>query len=230
MTSTASAPATIGLLLGSLRQGGNNAGLAAWLTAATERLLSAHSSDTRYALQQIFPFPAPTGASDASHVRYPGPVVDPLMAQAVQSASQYQSASVRHWSAVVRSCAAFIVLTPQYNWGYSGELKNALDQLYHEWSGKPCVVVTYGGHGGSRCDDQLRLVMGGGLKMRPVDERVQITLPRQFIAGERRVGDGGDDSFLENYVAALTKAVTALVGLLEPAAVPTTDSSVAETA
>ena len=221
-----STAATIGLLLGSLRQGGNNAGIATWLTAFAQRELSTSSSGSTCSIQQIFPFPATSSSSSASPTRYPGPVLDPPMAQAVKHSADYPSPAIQQWSTVVRSCAGFILATPQYNWGVPGELKNAIDHLYWEWSGKPFLVVTYGGHGGSRCDEQLRVIMGGGLKMRTVEQKVEITLPRDFIAGERRVGDGGDDSFLEQYEEALTKAVTELAGMLQPAAGASTEAAV----
>jgi len=217
-SSAATTPATIGLLLGSLRQNGNNAGLADWLTKVAQRSLANTTADTAATIQQVFPFPTTTAAADSSHLRYTGPVLDPHIPQAVTASSDYPSPLIQHWSATVRHCAAFILVTPQYNWGVPGELKNALDQLYHEWTGKPVLVVTYGGHGGNRCNEQLRMVMGGGLKMRTVEERVEIVLPREFITGERRVGDGGDDSFLEKYEVSLTRAIDALVGMLQPAA------------
>ncbi len=65
------------------------------------------------------------------------------------------------------SAAAIVIVTPQYNWGYPAPLKNALDHLYQKWTGKPLVIVTYGGHGGNKCAAQLRQV-AAGLHMRPV--------------------------------------------------------------
>lgn len=46
----------------------------------------------------------------------------------------------------------------QYNWGYPAALKNALDYLYHEWLGKPAVVITYGTRGGGKAAAQLQQV------------------------------------------------------------------------
>ncbi len=51
---------------------------------------------------------------------------------------------------------AIVFVSPQYNWGYPAPLKNAIDHLYKEWAGKPAMIVTYGGHGGSKCAAQLR--------------------------------------------------------------------------
>ena len=75
---------------------------------------------------------------------------------------------------------------PQYNWGYPAPLKNALDHLYREWSGKPAMIVTYGGRGGARCAQQLQQVCEG-LRMAPIATRTGLTLSRQRIeanAGE----------------------------------------------
>lgn len=54
---------------------------------------------------------------------------------------------------------AFIVVTPVYNRGYPGSLKNAIDWFYEEWSAKPVGFVSYGGiSGGLFAIEQLRLV------------------------------------------------------------------------
>jgi NAD(P)H-dependent FMN reductase len=54
----------------------------------------------------------------------------------------------------------FIIVSPEYNHGYPGELKEFLDRLYNEYHKKPvgfCGVST-GGMGGARAVEQLRLV------------------------------------------------------------------------
>ncbi len=42
------------------------------------------------------------------------------------------------------------------------------------------VIVTYGGHGGGKCADQLRQV-AAALKLRPVETMPGITVPRELI-------------------------------------------------
>ena len=95
----------------------------------------------------------------------------------------YTNDHTRAWSARVAGADGFVIVSPQYNWGYPAVLKNALDHLYKEWSGKPLVIVTYGGHGGGKCAEQLRQV-AGGLKMRPVDTMPAITLARDTIEND----------------------------------------------
>jgi NAD(P)H-dependent FMN reductase len=75
-----------------------------------------------------------------------------------------------------------VFVTPQYNWGIPAGLKNALDYLFHEWGGKPAVVVTYGGHGGGKCGEAMQVVLGGGLNMRVVEPVVGLAFPgRSFL-------------------------------------------------
>lgn len=55
---------------------------------------------------------------------------------------------------------SLIIVTPEYNHGYPGVLKNALDYLLPEYERKPIGIVTVsaGGFGGINCLAQLRLV------------------------------------------------------------------------
>jgi len=92
----------------------------------------------------------------------------------------YAFEHTRAWSRKVSGAHGFVIVTPQYNWGYPAPLKNALDHLYVEWAGKPVVIVTYGGHGGSKCSRQLRQVLKG-LKMKPIRTRPRFTLARDRI-------------------------------------------------
>jgi NAD(P)H-dependent FMN reductase len=58
---------------------------------------------------------------------------------------------------------SLIIVTPEYNNGYPGVLKNALDYLLPEYERKPIGIVTVsaGGYGGINCLAQLRLVTLG---------------------------------------------------------------------
>jgi NAD(P)H-dependent FMN reductase len=56
----------------------------------------------------------------------------------------------------------FVIVTPEYNHGYPGTLKNILDHLSDEWHRKPFALVGAGGmYGGVRAIDGLRLVLPG---------------------------------------------------------------------
>lgn len=57
-----------------------------------------------------------------------------------------------------------VLVTPEYNHGYPGALKNVLDHLYDAWNRKPFGLVTTGGSsGGIRAEEQLIQVITGGL-------------------------------------------------------------------
>ncbi|HEY4780555.1 MAG TPA: NADPH-dependent FMN reductase [Chthoniobacterales bacterium] len=58
---------------------------------------------------------------------------------------------------------SLVIATPEYNNGYPGVLKNALDYLLPEYERKPIAIVTVsaGGFGGINCLAQLRLVTLG---------------------------------------------------------------------
>jgi len=95
----------------------------------------------------------------------------------------YTHDHTKAWSAKIAGADGFVIVSPQYNWGYPAALKNALDHLYQEWSGKPLVIVTYGGRGGGKCAEQLRQV-ATGLNMRPVDTMPAITVARKAIEND----------------------------------------------
>ncbi|WP_027501828.1 NADPH-dependent FMN reductase [Rhodococcus sp. UNC363MFTsu5.1] len=60
----------------------------------------------------------------------------------------------------VDAAAAFVVVTPEYNHGYPGALKNAIDTAKEQWRAKPVGFVSYGGlSGGLRATEQLRQVV-----------------------------------------------------------------------
>ena len=64
-------------------------------------------------------------------------------------------------------------VTPEYNHSTSGALKNAIDSLYREWNNKAAGFVSYGGAGGVRAVEHLRLVMG---ELMVADVRAQVML------------------------------------------------------
>ncbi|CAK7210306.1 hypothetical protein SCUCBS95973_000734 [Sporothrix curviconia] len=87
----------------------------------------------------------------------------------------------RAWSRCVSAVDAFVFVTAQHNWGVPAGLKNAIDYLYKEWSGKPFAVVSYGGHGGGHAAKALQLILGGGLKMRGPETTVNLSFPGRDV-------------------------------------------------
>jgi NAD(P)H-dependent FMN reductase len=70
---------------------------------------------------------------------------------------------LREFSERVARSDSLVIVTPEYNNGYPGVLKNALDYLLPEYQRKPIAIVTVsaGGFGGINCLAQLRLVTLG---------------------------------------------------------------------
>ncbi|CAL5868485.1 uncharacterized protein PFLUO_LOCUS2711 [Penicillium psychrofluorescens] len=84
----------------------------------------------------------------------------------------YVHEHTRKWSRRVASLDAFIFVTPQYNWGIPAGLKNAIDFLYHEWKGKPAIIISYGGHGGDKAAAALKMCLVGGIGMQSGDKMI----------------------------------------------------------
>jgi NAD(P)H-dependent FMN reductase len=74
---------------------------------------------------------------------------------------------------------SIIIVTPEYNNGYPGVLKNALDYLLPEYERKPIGIVTVsaGGFGGLTCLAQLRLVTLG-MGAFPIPESLPVSRVR----------------------------------------------------
>lgn len=87
---------------------------------------------------------------------------------------QYQHEHTKRWAASVAEADAFAFVTPEYNYGTSPALLNALDYLVVEWSYKPAGVVSYGGvSGGLRGAQHLKQTLTS-LKMVAPPEGVGI--------------------------------------------------------
>ena len=78
------------------------------------------------------------------------------------------------WASNVAEADGYVIVTPEYNHGYPGVLKNALDRAFVEWNNKPVGFVSYGSVGGARVVEQLRLV-AIELEMAPI--RFAVHLP-----------------------------------------------------
>lgn len=98
----------------------------------------------------------------------------PLLDEAVSPAmGQYSQPHTKTWAAKIDTFDAFVFVTPEYNHGTSGALKNAIDFLYREWNNKAAGFVSYGSIGGARAVEHLRLVMA---ELQIADVRAQVML------------------------------------------------------
>ncbi|EPX71686.1 NADPH-dependent FMN reductase [Schizosaccharomyces octosporus yFS286] len=94
--------------------------------------------------------------------------------------SYYQHETTRKWSLEIGIYDAYIFVTPQYNWSIPASLKNAIDFLFHEWTGKPAGIVTYGGHGGLKAASHLQDIIRG-LRMQRVSTTPGLTITQKTL-------------------------------------------------
>jgi len=98
----------------------------------------------------------------------------PLLDEPVPpSMGQYSQPHTKAWAAKIDSFDAYVFVTPEYNHGISGALKNAIDYLFREWNNKAAGFVSYGSAGGARAVEQLRQVMA---ELMIADVRAQVML------------------------------------------------------
>jgi NAD(P)H-dependent FMN reductase len=95
------------------------------------------------------------------------------------SLGQYAQAHTKAWAEKVDSFDGYIFVTPEYNHSTSGVLKNALDFVYGEWNNKAAGIVSYGGVGGARAAEHLRLILAE-LQVATVRQQVALSLMTEF--------------------------------------------------
>ncbi|MFE6778127.1 NADPH-dependent FMN reductase [Streptomyces sp. NPDC057702] len=147
----------IGVIVGSTRPGRRAATVAAWVAEVAAR--------------------HPTVASGVSVE-----VVDlaayglPLLDEPVPAiVGDYRHEHTRRWASTIAAYDGFVFVTPEYNHSFPAALKNALDFLYAEWGDKAAGFVGYGGLGGTRAVEQLRLTLA---ELRVATVRTQVALSK----------------------------------------------------
>ena len=96
-----------------------------------------------------------------------------------------QNEVAQRWQKKVASLDGFIFTAAEYNRGPTAVLKNALDYAYKEWNQKPVAFVGYGGVGGARAVEQLRL-HAVELQMAPIRTAVHILWADMLPVMQRR--------------------------------------------
>jgi NAD(P)H-dependent FMN reductase len=97
---------------------------------------------------------------------------------------RYEHQHTKDWSARVAAADAFVFVMPEYNYGFTAPLKNAIDFLHNEWKHKPVGLVSYGGvSAGTRAAQMVKQVVTT-LSMMPVNEAVSIPFVAQFLDDE----------------------------------------------
>src|SRR6202158_4244753 len=104
----------------------------------------------------------------------------PLLDEPVPPAmGQYSKEHSKNWAAKINSFDGYVFVTPKYNHGICGALKNAIDFVYREWNNKAAAFVGYGSVGGARAVEHLRLVMAE-VQVATVRNQVALSLFTDF--------------------------------------------------
>ena len=98
----------------------------------------------------------------------------PLLDEPVPpSMGHYSNDHTKRWAAKIDTFDAFVFVTPEYNHGINGALKNAIDFIFAEWNNKSAGFVSYGSAYGVRAVEHLRGVCG---EIKIADVRTQVML------------------------------------------------------
>ena len=151
------APTRIAIIIGSTRPGRKGEAVARWAYELARR-----RDDAEFELVDLAEFDLPLLDESAPPAR-----------------GQYAHSHTRAWSAKIASFDGFVFVTPEYNHGTSGALKNAIDFLHQEWVNKAAGFIGYGSSYGARAVEQLRLVMGA-LQVATVTAQVGLSMFTDF--------------------------------------------------
>jgi NAD(P)H-dependent FMN reductase len=187
----------IGIILGSTRPNRNGEQVARWVYEIASR-----RGDAEYELVDLRDYPLP-------HLDEPLP----------PSMGQYQNEHTKQWADKIASFDGFVFVTPEYNHSTSGVLKNAIDYLFAEWNNKAAGIVSYGGVGGARAAEHLRLVLGE-LQIADVRQQVALSLITEFENFSVFKPNDYSTASLGTLLDQVVAWSTALAPLRQPAPVP----------
>jgi len=130
---------------------------------------------------------------------------------------KYTKAHTHAWSRSVEGADAFTFVVPEYNFGMSPTLLNAIDFVFVEWHYKPASFVSYGGASGGMRGTQMAKLALTSVKVMPITEQVAIP----FVA--KQIGPDGaftptdaQSKGAADMLTELHRWATALTHRLEP--------------
>lgn len=101
-----------------------------------------------------------------------------------------QLAVEKRFAKLMTEADGLVVVAPEYNHSYPGELKMLLDMAFDEYAGKPMGIcgVSEGMLGGARMIEQLRLV-AVALRMVPINQPIQFSNIDKLIGADGKISD-----------------------------------------
>jgi NAD(P)H-dependent FMN reductase len=163
------------IIMGSVRDGRFNEKATFWIADLAKKR---EDLDIEVVDLKAWPFPMYNEPSSPSQVKD----------------GKYPSELATKWAAIIGKADAYIFVTPEYNHGMSGVLKNALDFVYAEWNNKAVGIVGYGSTGGSRAVAQLRASLPE-LQLASVRTAVHIMAPWMLVDENNQLKAGALDSY-----------------------------------
>lgn len=183
----------IAIILGSTRPGRNGKQVADWILEQAAR-----REDAEFELVDLADHPLP-------HLDEPMP---PAM-------GQYKNDHTRKWAEKIAEFDGYVFVTPEYNHSTSGVLKNAIDYLHREWNNKAAALVGYGGVGGARAIEHLRLVLAE-LQVATVRQTLTLSLTTEFENYSTFAPGDSQVAFLDTLFDQLVAWSQALEGVRNP--------------
>ena len=122
-----------------------------------------------------------------------------------------ESETAKRFEEMVSRAHGYIVVSPEYNHGYPGELKMMLDMLYKQYARKPLAIcgVSAGPMGGVRMTEQLRLV-AVEFHMAPIRETVYFSSVGNLFDEAGRIKDESYAKRIETMLSELVWFANAL--------------------
>lgn len=116
-----------------------------------------------------------------------------------RSMKSLEKAAPAEWKKIMSGADALVIVSPEYNHGYPGPLKEMLDSLYEEFNFKPVGICGASGFlGGGRMVEQLRQVVIE-LKMVPIREAVYIPMVWDAFNADGSPKDPGVNQRMEPF-------------------------------
>ena len=82
--------------------------------------------------------------------------------------------AVKEWLDILANADGYVFITPEYNHGMPGGLKNAIDLIGHEVTKKPFAVVGHGGTGAARAIAQVKQALNANIGAVPMPVSVHV--------------------------------------------------------
>lgn len=117
-----------------------------------------------------------------------------LQGSAAMAPRQYVSDDHRALGEIFDAADGFLIITNEYNHGYSAPLKNTLDHYFVELNRKPISFLGYGNVGAARAIEQLRQVVD---ELDMVSVRPTVNILGKFVMDIR----GGNDNVTEVFAS-----------------------------